>query len=343
MLMIILIGWGFMVSPFYGENQNTSLKRVSVDALPDIGEKPANCFHRMGRSFSPRYRRPNHQPADLDIIGNLRVKAIRSSSVFGFSSIYVIFNDDKEYYWTRTRILEKLNALPNDLLPENIHPTLGPDATALGQIFWYTLEGRDDQGNTTGGWDLHEIRAIQDFYVKYGLSAVQGVSEVASIGGFVQEYQVDVDPDLLKIYDVSIEQVIKAVKNTNRDVGAKTMEINKIEYLIRGLGNLNSISDLEYAVVKIKGKVPLRIKDIAKVTLGPDIRRGILDKEGAEVVGGVVVCRFGANPMEVIEAIKKKISILEQGMPKKILENGIESTLNNCSLLRPNSSYKRNP
>ncbi len=180
--------------------------------------------------------------------------------------------------------------------PKIIRPTLGPDATALGQIFWYTLEGRDTQGNTTGGWDLHEIRSVQDFYVKYGLSAVQGVSEVASIGGFVQEYQVDVDPDLLKTYDVSIDQVVRAVKNANRDVGAKTMEINKIEYLIRGLGNLTSVTDLEYAVVKMKGDVPLRIKDIAQVAIGPEIRRGILDKEGAEVVGGVVVSRFGANP-----------------------------------------------
>ena len=327
MLMIILIVWGIMVSPFYGENQNTTLKRVSVDALPDIGENQQIVFTEWAGHSPQDIEDQITNPLTSTLLGISGVKAIRSSSFFGFSSIYVIFSDDKEYYWTRTRILEKLNALPNDLLPENIHPTLGPDATALGQIFWYTLEGRDDQGNTTGGWSLHEIRGIQDFYVKYGLSAVQGVSEVASIGGFVQEYQVDVDPDLLKIYDVSIEQVIIAVKNTNRDVGAKTMEINKIEYLIRGLGNLTSISDLEYAIVKNKGKVPLRIKDIAKVTLGPDIRRGILDKEGAEVVGGVIICRFGANPMEVIEAIKKKISTLEQGMPKKILENGIESTL----------------
>ena len=218
MLMIILIGWGFMVSPFYGENQNTSLKRVSVDALPDIGENQQIVFTEWAGHSPQDIEDQITNPLTSTLLGISGVKAIRSSSVFGFSSIYVIFNDDKEYYWTRTRILEKLNALPNDLLPENIHPTLGPDATALGQIFWYTLEGRDDQGNTTGGWDLHEIRAIQDFYVKYGLSAVQGVSEVASIGGFVQEYQVDVDPDLLKIYDVSIEQVIKAVKNTNRDI-----------------------------------------------------------------------------------------------------------------------------
>ena len=327
LLIITLISWGIMVSPFYGENQIMPLKRVSIDALPNIGENQQIVFTEWAGRSPQDIEDQITNPLTSTLLGISGVKAIRSSSVFGFSSIYVIFNDDKEYYWTRTRILEKLNALPNNLLPENILPTLGPDATALGQIFWYTLEGRDKQGNTTGGWDLHEIRSIQDFYVKYGLSAVQGVSEVASIGGFVQEYQVDVDPDLLKIYDVSIEQVVKAVKNTNRDVGAKTMEINKIEYLIRGLGNLTSISDLEYAIVKMKGEVPLRIKDIARVNLGPEVRRGILDKEGAEVVGGVVVSRFGANPMEIIEAIKKKISVLEKGMPKKILDNGIESTL----------------
>ena len=326
-LLVILISWGIMVSPFYGGDQATALTRVSVDALPDIGENQQIVFTEWPGRSPQDIEDQITNPLTSTLLGISGVTSIRSSSIFGFSSIYVIFNDDKEYYWTRARILEKLNALPNDLLPENIRPTLGPDATALGQIFWYTLEGRDTQGNTTGGWDLHEIRSVQDFYVKYGLSAVQGVSEVASIGGFVQEYQVDVDPDLLKTYDVSIDQVVRAVKNANRDVGAKTMEINKIEYLIRGLGNLTSVSDLEYAVVKMKGEVPLRIKDIAQVAIGPEIRRGILDKEGAEVVGGVVVSRFGANPMEVIEAIKRKISVLEQGMPKKILENGIESTL----------------
>ena len=326
-LVTILISWGIMVSPFYGENQTFPLARVSVDALPDIGENQQIIFTQWDGRSPQDIEDQITNPLTSTLLGISGVKTIRSSSVFGFSSIYVIFNDDKEYYWARTRILEKLNTLPNDLLPENIKPTLGPDATALGQIFWYTLEGRDAQGNITGGWDLHEIRSVQDFYVKYGLSAVQGVSEVASIGGFVQEYQIDVDPDLLKSYDVSIEQVISAVKNSNRDVGAKTMEINKIEYLIRGLGNLTSVSDLEYGVVKMKGEVPLRIKDIAQVTVGPEIRRGILDKEGAEVVGGVVVSRFGANPMEVIEAIKRKISVLEQGMPKKILENGTKSTL----------------
>ena len=196
-----------MVSPFYGGDHKTpALTRVSVDALPDIGENQQIVFTEWPGRSPQDIEDQITNPLTSTLLGISGVTSIRSSSIFGFSSIYVIFNDDKEYYWTRARILEKLNALPNDLLPENIRPTLGPDATALGQIFWYTLEGRDTQGNTTGGWDLHEIRSVQDFYVKYGLSAVQGVSEVASIGGFVQEYQVDVDPDLLKTYDVSIDQ-----------------------------------------------------------------------------------------------------------------------------------------
>jgi Cu(I)/Ag(I) efflux system membrane protein CusA/SilA len=179
------------------------------------------------------------------LLGISGVKSVRSTSMFGFSIIYIIFEEDVEFYWSRSRILEKLNALPADLLPEEVQPTLGPDATGLGQVFWYTLEGRDSAGNVTGGWDLNELRSIQDYYVKLGLSGTQGVSEVASVGGFVQEYQIDVNPDALKAYNIGLDQVMMAVKNSNRDVGAKTMEINQVEYLVRGLGYIKSIEDIE--------------------------------------------------------------------------------------------------
>ena len=212
-------------------------------------------------------------------------------------------------------------------MPEGVQPALGPDATALGQVFWYTLEGRDKKGNPTGGWDLHEIRTVQDFYLKYGLNAVDGVSEVASIGGFVQEYQIDVNPDALKAYDIPLSKVMLAVKNSNKDVGAKTIEINQAEYLVRGLGYIKSITDIEKAVVAVSDNVPIRIKDIGIVTLGPASRRGLLDKDGAEVVGGVVVARYGSNPLEVINNVKSKIKELESGLPKKMLDNGIESQL----------------
>ncbi|MFZ1751509.1 MAG: efflux RND transporter permease subunit, partial [Saprospiraceae bacterium] len=219
------------------------------------------------------------------------------------------------------------NSLPSGLLPDGVTPTLGPDATALGQVFWYTLEGRDKDGNPTGGWDLHEIRTAQDFYVKYGLNAVDGVSEVASIGGFVKEYQIDVNPDAMKAYNIPLHKVMEAVRKSNRDVGAKTIEINQAEYLVRGLGYVKKVEDIEKAVVSVENNVPIRISDIAVVTLGPATRRGVLDKGGAEVVGGVVVARYGSNPLHVINNVKEKIGELAPGLPKKLLPNGVESQL----------------
>ncbi len=241
--------------------------------------------------------------------------------------MYVIFNDDVDFYWSRSRILEKLNALPPNTLPEGIQPSLGPDATALGQIYWYTLEGRDKNGNPTGGWDLHELRSIQDFYVRYGLSSAVGVSEVASIGGYVREYQIDVDPDAMKAQGVSLAQVMNAVKNSNLDIGAQTLEINQVEYFVRGLGYVKNISDIEESVVVERNNVPVRIKDIARVNLGPQTRRGALDKSGAEAVGGVVVARYGSNPMQVIKNVKEKIAELEPGLPQKILADGTVSQI----------------
>ncbi|MDP4679233.1 MAG: efflux RND transporter permease subunit, partial [Cyclobacteriaceae bacterium] len=195
----------------------------------------------------------------------------------------------------------------------------------MGQIFWYTLEGRDSLGNVTGGWDLEELRTIQDFYVKYGLSSAEGVSEVASIGGYVKEYQVDIDPDAMKANDVTLEQLTSAVKNSNLDVGAQTLEINRVEYFIRGLGYIKNLGDLEKTVVKVTDNVPIYIGDIAHVTFGPATRRGVLDKDGSEVVGGVVVTRFGANPMEVINNVKGKINELAPGLPIKTLSDGTQS------------------
>ena len=204
---------------------------------------------------------------------------------------------------------------------------LGPDATGLGQVFWYTLEGRDSNGNVTGGWDLHELRKVQDFYVKYGLNAANGVSEVASIGGHVQEYQVDVNPDALKAYGIGFDMVMMAIKNSNRDIGANTIEINKAEYMVRGLGYIKSLADIENAVVTVNENTPILIKDVAFVSLGAEPRRGVLDKEGAEVVGGVVIARYGSNPLEVIDNVKEKINEISTGLPKKTLTDGTVSQL----------------
>lgn len=291
-LLLVIIGWGIVTSPFNWDTGIIPKNAVAVDAIPDIGENQQIIFTKwQGRSPQDIEDQITY-PLTSSLLGIPGVKTVRSSSMFGFSSIYIIFEEDVEFYWSRSRILEKLNSLPSNLLPDGVNPTLGPDATGLGQIFWYTLEGRDKDGNVTGGWDLHELRSIQDYNVKYALSSANGVSEVASIGGYVQEYQIDVNPELMRQYNISLSQVVKAVKQSNRDIGAQTLEINKAEYLVRGLGYLKSIKDIENAVVTSKDFTSISIKDIANVVLGPETRRGILDKEGAEVVGGVVVARY---------------------------------------------------
>ncbi len=327
LILITLVVWGVATAPFNWHLGVLPTNPVPVDAIPDIGENQQIVFTAwQGRS-----------PQDIDdqityplttyLLGIPGVKSIRSSSAFGFSMINIIFDDAVEFYWSRSRILEKLNALPEGLLPEGVVPVLGPDATALGQIYWYTLEGRDKNGNATGGWDLHELRAVQDFYVRYALNSVEGVSEVASIGGYVKEYQVDVNPAALKAYNISLNMVMEAVQKSNRDAGARTIEINRAEYLVRGLGYIKSVTDLEKAVVAVQNNVPVRIKDVAVVTLGPMPREGALDKGGAEVVGGVVVARYGSNPLEVINQVKDKIKEIAPGLPKKTLPDGVESQL----------------
>lgn len=292
LLLISLTTWGIITSPFNWDTGFLPEDPVPVDAIPDIGENQQIVLTQW----------PGRSPQDIEdqisypmttyLLGIPGVKTIRSSSMFGFSSIYIIFDEDTEFYWSRSRILEKLNALPAGILPESVTPVLGPDATALGQVYWYTLEGWDKDNNPTGGWDLQEIRSVQDFYVKYGLSAVEGVSEVASIGGFIQEYQIDVNPDALKAYNIPLYRVMQAVQNSNKDVGAKTIEINQAEYLVRGLGYIKNTSDIEKAVVAVQNNVPVRIRDIGVVSLGPSTRRGVLDKGGAEVAGGAVYKQY---------------------------------------------------
>jgi copper/silver efflux system protein len=321
------VAWGVVTAPFGWDTGALPSDPVPVDAIPDIGENQQIVFTEwMGRSPQDIEDQISY-PLTTYLLGIPGVKSIRSTSIFGFSSIYIIFEEEIEFYWSRSRILEKLGSLPAGLLPEGVQPALGPDATALGQVFWYTLEGRDKDGNPTGGWDLHEIRTVQDFYVKYGLNATEGVSEVASVGGFVQEYQVDVDPAALRAYNIQLHQVMMAVQKSNRDVGAKTIEINQAEYLVRGLGYIKSVEDIEKAVVGVHDNVPIRISDIGVVGLGPATRRGALDKDGAEVVGGVVVARYGANPLQVINNVKDKITEISPGLPKKTLDNGVESQL----------------
>ena len=327
LLLVLFVGWGTVNAPFEWNTGSLPRDPVAVDAIPDIGENQQIVFTKWDGRSPQDIEDQITYPLTTSLLGIPGVRTIRSSSMFGFSSIYIIFEEDIEFYWSRSRILEKLNSLPAGLLPDGVNPALGPDATGLGQIYWYTLEGRDADGNVTGGWDLQELRSIQDFYVKYALSSASGVSEVASIGGYVLEYQVDVNPELMKQYGIGLQQVVKAVKQSNRDIGAQTLEINQAEYLIRGLGYVKSIEDLQNAVITSEDFTSIRLKDIGNVSYGPATRRGILDKEGAEVVGGVVVARYGANPMEVINNVKDQINDLSAGLPSKVLEDGRTSQL----------------
>ncbi|MCW9037647.1 efflux RND transporter permease subunit, partial [Altibacter sp.] len=326
LMLVAFIGFGTVYAPFNWETSRwlsgLPTDPVAVDAIPDIGENQQIVFTKWDGRSPQDIEDQITYPLTTSLLGIPGVKTIRSSSMFGFSSVYIIFEEDIEFYWSRSRILEKLNSLPANLLPDGVNPSLGPDATGLGQIFWYTLEGRDENGNVTGGWDLQELRSIQDYYVKYGLSSASGVSEVASIGGYVQEYQIDVNPELMRQYNIGLNQVVKAVKESNRDIGAQTLEINQAEYLVRGLGYVESIVDIENAVVDSENFTSIRIKDVANVHLGPAARRGILDKEGAEVVGGVVVARYGANPLEVINNVKAQIAEISSGLPTKTLADG---------------------
>ncbi len=324
-LLILAIGAGIRTAPFDWSWAGALRDPVPVDAIPDIGPNQQIVFTAW----------PGRSPRDVDdqittpltaaLLGIPGVDEVRSSSMFGFSSIYVIFSEDRDFYWSRARILEQLNSLPAGTLPGGVSPTLGPDATALGQVFWYTLEGLDPDGNPTGGWDLDELRSIQDWQVRYALMTVEGVSEVASIGGFVKEYQVNIDPARLRHFDVTIRDIVRAIRSSNRDVGARSLEVNRVEYFVRGLGFIESLSDLEQAVITSRDEIPITLGDVADVQLGPAMRRGVLDKGGVEAVGGVVVARFGSNPLDVIKATKEKIAEIAPALPEKTLADGTRS------------------
>jgi copper/silver efflux system protein len=326
LFLIAFVVFGIVYMPFNMETGFLPRDPVPVDAIPDIGEnQQIVATEWMGRSPKDIQDQVTY-PLTTALLGIPGVQTIRSTSMFGMSFIYIIFKDNVEFYWSRSRILEKLNSLPAGTLPEGVQPTLGPDATALGQIFWYTLEGRDPKtGEPNGGWDPQELRTIQDFYVKYGLTTAEGVSEVASVGGFIKEYQIDLNPEALKAYSVSVMDVMNAVRKSNLDIGAETMELNNVEYIIRGLGYIKNLGDIELSVVAVRNNIPVRIKDVARVGFGPATRRGGLDKSGSEAVGAVVVARYGSNPMEVINNVKDKINEIEAGLPQKTLPDGTVS------------------
>ncbi len=282
------------------------MKNVNMDVIPDIGENQCIVFTDWPGRSPQNVEDQVTYPLTVNLLGVPGVKVIRSQSGFGFSMIFIIFQDKTDFYWARSRVLERLNFVQT-LLPKDVVARLGPDATGLGQIFWYTVEGE--------GYDLGQLRSIQDWYIRYQLNAVEGVSEVAGVGGFVKQYQVDVDPNKLLAYNMTVGMVYDAVGKSNIDVGAKVVENNNMEFIIRGLGFIKSVEDIENITVGSYNGVPIFVKNIATVQVGGDFRRGALDKEGAPVAGGIVIMRQGQNPLEVIKRVKKKIKEIEPGLP----------------------------
>lgn len=297
MIFALVIAWGVW-----------AVYNTPVDAIPDLSDNQVIVFTEyQGRSPQVVEDQVTY-PLVVNLQGLPMVKAVRASSAFGFSMIYVIFDDKADIYWARTRVLERLNYAAS-LLPPGVTPTLGPDGTGVGHVFWYTIEGK--------GYNLEQLRTIQDWFVRYQLNTVPGVAEVASIGGYVREYQIDLDPNKLFAYNIKIRDVIEAVKRSNNEVGGRILEQSDAEYLIRGTGYVQSLHDLEDIVVGTDARgTPIYVKNLGVVQLGGAIRRGLLDVNGkGEAVGGIVVMRYGENAKDVIDRVKEKIRSLEKGLP----------------------------
>ncbi|GAA4429615.1 hypothetical protein GCM10023188_15200 [Pontibacter saemangeumensis] len=284
-----------------------SIKETPIDALPDLSENQVIIYTEyMGRN--PKIMEDQiTYPLVSNLQGIPKIKSIRAASMFGMSFIYVVFQDDVDVYWARTRVLERLNYAQR-FLPQGVTPSLGPDGTGLGHVFWYTLEG--------DGYNLGELRALQDWYVKFALQNVEGVSEVASFGGFQKQYQVTIDPHKLVYYDVPLMDVTRAVAANNRDVGGSLFEMNATSYLVRGLGYISSLEDIKEISIGTYKSIPVRLSDIADVQMSSDLRLGITEENGeGEVVGGIVVMRFGENARDVIERTKVKMEDVAKGLP----------------------------
>ncbi|MCO6496900.1 MAG: efflux RND transporter permease subunit [Chitinophagaceae bacterium] len=278
-----------------------------VDAIPDLSENQIIVFTEWpGRSPQIIEDQVTY-PLVSNLQGVAKVKDIRASSMFGMSFLYIIFDDNTDVYWARTRVLERLNYAQR-LLPEGVVPSLGPDGTGVGHIFWYTLESKN--------MDLGEQRALQDWYVKLALQTVPGVAEVSSFGGFEKQYQLVIDPVKLQYYNISLTDVVDKVKANNNDVGGRKFEMSDMAYIVRGLGYIKNKEDIEKIAVANVNGTPIRVSDIATVQMGGDIRTGIFDDNGnGEVVGGIVVMRYGENADKVIADVKEKLESVEKGLP----------------------------
>lgn len=303
-LMVLLFAAGMFGWGIYEVRHNP------VDAIPDLSENQVIVFTEwMGRSPQVIEDQITY-PLVSNLQGVPKLKNIRGASMFGMSFVYLVFEDDVDIYWARTRVSERLNFVQK-FLPDGISPTLGPDGTGVGHIFWYSLDAKS--------YDLGEQRALQDWYVKFALQTVPGVSEVASFGGFQKQYQVVIDPVKLNYYNLSMMDVLKAVKTNNNDVGGRKFEMSDKSYIVRGLGYIKSMSEIENIALITSNNVPVRIRDVGTVQMGGDIRYGIFDGNGeGEKVGGIVVMRYGENADEVIKKVKSKMAEVQKGLPEGI-------------------------
>ncbi len=303
-LIVLLLAGGLFAYGIYSVKQNP------IDAIPDLSENQVIVFTEwMGRSPQVMEDQVTY-PLVSNLQGIPKIKNIRGTSMFGMSFVYVIFEDNVDIYWARTRVLERLN-FAQRLLPQGVTPTLGPDGTGVGHIYWYHLDAPK--------MDLGEQRALQDWYIKFALQTVPGVAEVASFGGFEKQYQLVVDPVKLQYYNISLMDVMNKVKANNNDVGGRKFEMADMAYIIRGLGYIKNKEDVENIALANYNGIPVRVKDIGSVQMGGDLRLGIFDMDGkGEVVGGIVVMRYGENANKVIEAVKTKMKEVEKGLPEGV-------------------------
>jgi Cu(I)/Ag(I) efflux system membrane protein CusA/SilA len=301
--IVVLIYIGIAAAGYW------ALTRTPIDAIPDLSDNQVIVFTDWAGRSPKEVEDQVTYPLVTSLQGLPGVRVVRASSAFSFSMINVIFEDNVELYWARTRVLERLNLVAKQL-PEGVTPTLGPDATGVGQIFWYTLES--DKTN------LRDLRSVQDWFVRYQLNSVPGVAEVASVGGYVQQYQVDVDPNKLRGLNIPLSMVVEAVQRSNNNVGGNVVEQAGEWAVVRGVGLIQSTADVEDIVISSSSGTPIYVKNVAEVQLGNAFRLGALDKNGKEAVGGVVIARYGVNTLEVIDAVKQKIEDLKVGLPEGV-------------------------
>ncbi|MGB4397894.1 MAG: efflux RND transporter permease subunit [Daejeonella sp.] len=297
-----IFGWGIY-----------SVKTSKIDAIPDLSENQVIVFTEwMGRSPQIIEDQITY-PLVTNLQGLPKVKYVRANSMFGMSFIYIIFEDNVDVYWARSRVLERLNSIGN-ALPEGVTPTMGPDGTGVGHVLWYTLDAP--------GMDLGEQRTVQDWYIKFALQNVSGVSEIASFGGFQKQYQINIDPNKLTYYKLTIADITRAVNSNNNEAGGRKFEMNDVGYIIKTTGYLKSIEEIENLAVRTQNSIPVKIRDLATVQMAGESRLGIFDYNGeGEAVGGIVVMRYGENADETIQKVKAKMAEVSKGLPEGVKFN----------------------